>query len=88
MLDHADQYRQEPLKRSLETMREYILGMQSARCKDSSNMSQEIESRIRAALRPVAPSEDFSQKLLARVIADQPARPKPRRLALRKTRGH
>jgi len=42
-------------------------------------MSQEIESRIRAALRPVAPSEDFSQKLLARVIADQPAQPKPRR---------
>ena len=40
-------------------------------------MSQEIEARIRAALRPVAPSEDFSQKLLARVIADQP---KPRRL--------
>jgi len=43
-------------------------------------MSQEIESRIRAALRPVAPSEDFSQKLLARVMADQAAQPKPRRL--------
>jgi len=46
-------------------------------------MSQEIESRIRAALRPVAPSEDFSRKLLARVVADRPGRPgrpKPRRL--------
>ena len=43
-------------------------------------MSQEIESRIRAALRSVAPSEDFSRKLLARVVADRPGRPKPRRL--------
>jgi hypothetical protein len=43
-------------------------------------MSQEIEFRLRAALRPVAPREDFSQKLLARVIADQPTPPKPRRL--------
>ena len=43
-------------------------------------MSQDIESRLRAALRPVAPSEDFSQKLLARVLADQPAQLKRRRL--------
>ena len=43
-------------------------------------MSQEIESRIRTALRPVAPSDDFSQKLLARVVADRPEQPKPRRL--------
>ena len=43
-------------------------------------MSQEIESRMRAALRPVAPREDFSQKLLARVIADRPTLPKPRRI--------
>jgi hypothetical protein len=43
-------------------------------------MSPEIESRMRAALRPVAPREDFSQKLLARVIAEQPTPPKPRRL--------
>ncbi|HZE43792.1 MAG TPA: hypothetical protein VE058_08415 [Steroidobacteraceae bacterium] len=43
-------------------------------------MSQEIESRMRAALRPVAPPEDFSQKLLARVIADRPTLPKPRRI--------
>jgi hypothetical protein len=44
-------------------------------------MSQEIESRIRAALRPVAPSEEFSQRLLARVITEQPAQPRPRLLA-------
>jgi hypothetical protein len=43
-------------------------------------MSQDIDSRLRAALRPVAPSENFSQKLLARVLADQPTQPKPRRL--------
>jgi hypothetical protein len=43
-------------------------------------MSQEIESRLRTALRPVAPSEDFSQKLLARVLADQTMQPKARRL--------
>ncbi|MDP9010079.1 MAG: hypothetical protein M3N91_15455 [Pseudomonadota bacterium] len=43
-------------------------------------MSNDIESKLRAALRPVAPSEEFSQKLLARVIADPPARPKPNRL--------
>lgn len=49
-------------------------------------MSQDIESRLRAALRPVAPSEDFSQKLLARVLADQTTQPKPRRLLLAGTR--
>ena|ERR1700735_3949946 len=43
-------------------------------------MSKEIESRVHAALRPVAPSEEFSQKLLARVMAAQPVQPKPRRL--------
>jgi hypothetical protein len=43
-------------------------------------MTQEIESRVSAALRPVAPREGFSQKLLARVMAEQPVRPKPRRL--------
>jgi hypothetical protein len=43
-------------------------------------MSKEIESRVHAALRPVAPSEEFSQKLLARVMAGQPMQPKPRRL--------
>ena len=49
-------------------------------------MSQDIESRLRAALRPVAPREDFSQKLVARVLADQPAQPKPRRLLSAGTR--
>jgi hypothetical protein len=49
-------------------------------------MSNEIESRMRAALRPVAPSEDFSQKLLARVTAGQPRQPKPRRLILQSAR--
>jgi hypothetical protein len=39
-------------------------------------MSKDIESGMRAALRPVAPSDEFSQKLLAQVVADPPARPK------------
>jgi len=43
-------------------------------------MSRDIESGMRAALRPVAPSEEFSQKLLAGVIADLPMRPKSQRL--------
>ena len=42
-------------------------------------MSNDIESRMRAALRPVPPSEDFSQKLLARVTAEKPEAPKTRR---------
>jgi hypothetical protein len=45
-------------------------------------MSKEIESRMRDALRPVAPSEAFSQKLLACVVADRPRQPKPRRFIL------
>lgn len=43
-------------------------------------MSKEIESRVHAALRPVAPSEEFSRKLRARIMAGQPMQPKPRRL--------
>jgi hypothetical protein len=43
-------------------------------------MSKEIESQVSAALRPVAPREDFSQRLLARVMAEKPAHPKARRL--------
>jgi hypothetical protein len=43
-------------------------------------MSDDIESRMRAALRPVPPSEDFSQKLLARLMAEQPVPAKSRRL--------
>jgi hypothetical protein len=42
-------------------------------------MNQEIEPRIRAALRPVAPSEEFSQRLLGRIAADRP-QPKARRI--------
>jgi hypothetical protein len=40
-------------------------------------MSEDIESQLRAALRPVAPSEEFSQKLLAGVTNEAAAR-KPR----------
>lgn len=46
-------------------------------------MNDDIESRLKAALRPVAPSEEFSQKLL-RQMAAAPAAPaviKTRRLA-------
>ncbi|MEO7206165.1 MAG: hypothetical protein ABI356_09010 [Steroidobacteraceae bacterium] len=46
-------------------------------------MSEEFESQMRAALRAVAPSEEFSQKLLAN-LASQPAVPgKPRHVAAR-----
>jgi len=34
-------------------------------------MSEELESRLRAAFRPVAPSDEFTQNLIARVAADQ-----------------
>jgi hypothetical protein len=34
-------------------------------------MSEDLESRLRAALRPVAPSDDFAQDLIARVAAEQ-----------------
>jgi hypothetical protein len=34
-------------------------------------MSKDIESQMRAALRPVAPSEDFSEKLIARALSEQ-----------------
>jgi hypothetical protein len=43
-------------------------------------MSKEIESQVRAALRPIAPSEDFSEKLLARVMSEPAMQAKPRRL--------
>jgi len=43
-------------------------------------MSEEFESRMRAALRPVAPREEFSQKLVARAIADRSVPPKSRQL--------
>jgi negative regulator of sigma E activity len=34
-------------------------------------MSEDFESRLRAALRPVAPSDDFTQDLIARMAAAQ-----------------
>jgi hypothetical protein len=34
-------------------------------------MSEDFESRLRAALRPVAPSDDFTQDLIARMTAAQ-----------------
>jgi hypothetical protein len=40
-------------------------------------MSNDMESKMRAALRPVVPSEEFSQNLIARVV-DQPQRSKAR----------
>jgi hypothetical protein len=43
-------------------------------------MSKDIESQMRAALRSVAPSEEFSQKLAANVASQRPAPGKPRRL--------
>jgi hypothetical protein len=46
-------------------------------------MSKDIESQMRAALRPVAPSEEFSQKLLAGVTGERRAARMPRRAAVR-----
>jgi len=42
-------------------------------------MSEDLESQMRAALRSVAPSEQFSQKLVASVTSQPPAAPKARR---------
>ena len=44
-------------------------------------MSKDIETEMRAALRPVAPSEEFSQKLAANVTSRRFAALKPRRVA-------
>jgi hypothetical protein len=46
-------------------------------------MSEDIESRMRAALRSVAPRQDFSQKLVANVTSQRPAARKPRPVAAR-----
>jgi Lon protease-like protein len=43
-------------------------------------MSKDIESEMRAALRPVAPSEEFSQKLVANVTSRRSAALEPRRV--------
>ncbi|HEY2675843.1 MAG TPA: hypothetical protein VGI65_02665 [Steroidobacteraceae bacterium] len=52
-------------------------------------MKQDIETRLRASLQPVAPSNEFSQRLLARVAAQpgqrQAARTAPRGLSRRST---
>jgi hypothetical protein len=42
-------------------------------------MSKDIESQMRAALRPVAPSDEFSHRLLTQVALQRPPQPKPRR---------
>jgi ribosomal protein S7 len=44
-------------------------------------MSKDIESQLRAALRTVAPREEFSQRLVASVTSQRPAAPEPRRRA-------
>ncbi len=36
-------------------------------------MNEDLESRLRAALRPLAPRLDFTEDLIARVSADQPS---------------
>ena len=46
-------------------------------------MSNDIESQLRAALRPVAPSEEFSQRLAAKVASRHPAVLKGRRSGAR-----
>src|ERR1700689_4877000 len=46
-------------------------------------MSEDIESQMRAALRAVAPREEFTQKLVANVTSRPAAPRRPRRLAAR-----
>jgi hypothetical protein len=46
-------------------------------------MSNDIESQLRAALRPVAPSEDFSQRLAANVASQHSTAHKSRRSGAR-----
>jgi hypothetical protein len=46
-------------------------------------MSEDIEARIRAALRTVAPREEFSRKLAATVASQPPTPHKSRRAAAR-----
>jgi hypothetical protein len=46
-------------------------------------MSEDIESQMRAALRTVAPREEFSQQLVANVTSRRPTPRKPRRVAAR-----
>jgi hypothetical protein len=37
-------------------------------------MSEDLDSRLRAALHPLAPSDEFTQNLIAHVTADQDSR--------------
>ncbi|HEY2781349.1 MAG TPA: hypothetical protein VGI90_11265 [Steroidobacteraceae bacterium] len=46
----------------------------------------DIESRMRTALRPVTPRQAFSQELLARVLVDPAAQSKPRFFAATRVR--
>jgi hypothetical protein len=46
-------------------------------------MSEDIESQMRAALRSVSPSEEFTQKLLANVASQRPAALEARRVGAR-----
>lgn len=46
-------------------------------------MSEDIESRLRAALRTVAPREEFSQKLVVNVTSQPPTPRNSRRAAAR-----
>jgi hypothetical protein len=49
-------------------------------------MSKDFESRLRAALRPVSPSEDFSRRLIAQVSTDDGSKPARRRWFAKSTR--
>jgi hypothetical protein len=46
-------------------------------------MSKDIESQMRAALRALAPSTEFSQKLVANITSQRLAGARPRRIAAR-----
>jgi hypothetical protein len=43
-------------------------------------MSHDIESRLHSALRPVAPSDEFSQRLLRRIVLRPVVQPEVRRI--------
>ena len=49
-------------------------------------MNNDLESKLKHALRPVAPSDAFTQPLLARVAASRDSRPQARPTASRITR--
>jgi hypothetical protein len=49
-------------------------------------MSDDIESKLRAALRPVHPGDEFTQRLVTQFSEQQTARPPRRRLPLARAR--